>query len=68
MIMTEIEKLLNDCGCTDYDVCLEYLQRCFPELNITCVTQEDYYMMGRDEFIKLAKQCLAKKVEKYEYI
>ncbi len=58
------KKLLEECGCDDdYEICLKYLQKCMPELNIEFVSQMDYYLVGRDEFIKTAKECLSKKKE-----
>jgi hypothetical protein len=61
--MTEdIKKLLAECGCTDeYEVCLKYLRECYPDLCIDCVYQDDYYIEGKDAFIKNAIKCLASK-------
>jgi len=56
-----IKEILDDCGCNDYDLCLEFLKLCFP--NIDCVTQDDYYLMGRDAFIRLARDCLEDKIK-----
>lgn len=61
----EIEDLLKECGCdSEYDLCLEFLRKCNPELDIDCVTQDMYYFMGKDEFVRMARECLSKKVNK----
>lgn len=57
-----IKEILDDEGCDDYEICLGYLRQCFP--NIDYMTQDDYYVMGRAEFIKMAKECLAARKEK----
>lgn len=55
----EIKKILDECNCSDYDLCLKYLQRCFPNLEIDAIYQEYLELMGnREEFIKAAKECL----------
>lgn len=62
----EIKKVLDECGCEDdYDLCLRYLQKCFPNLHIDAIYQEYLDLMGnREEFIKAAKQCLLEGKEK----
>jgi hypothetical protein len=61
----EVEDLLKECGCdSEYDLCLDFLRKCHPELCIDCITQDMYYFIGKDEFVKLARECLSKKDKK----
>jgi len=62
----DLKKLLNECGCSDYDLCLKYLQECCPDLNIDCVTQDCYYFISENELLEMAKECLIEKVKKNE--
>lgn len=59
-INENVKDFLKECDCndSDYSLCLEYLQQDMPELDIDCIYSDDCYITGREELIKMAKECL----------
>ena len=58
-----IKDLLSECECSDYDLCLKYLQKCCPELDIDCIYSDDCYLTSKEDLVRMAKECLKEKLK-----